>query len=73
MFDFIYTIPAWVPAAVICGVLALVALVIYILGAAQGRPRRLCHPLEHEKAPGKTEGTDPGGVPESVPGGVVLI
>ena len=36
MFDFIYTVPAWIPAAVICGVLALAALVIYILGAAQG-------------------------------------
>ena len=37
------------------------------------RPRRLRGPLEHEEAPGQAEGTDPGGVPEAVPCGVVFI
>lgn len=36
MFDFIYTVPAWVPSAVICGVLALLALIAYLAGKAQG-------------------------------------
>ena len=34
--DFIYAIPAWIPSAIICGVLAIAALVVYILGKAQG-------------------------------------
>ena len=34
--DFLTAIPAWLPPAIIAGGCGLAALVIYILGAAQG-------------------------------------
>lgn len=34
--DFLMSIPAWLPPAIIAGGCGLAALVIYILGAAQG-------------------------------------
>ena len=38
--DFLYAIPAWIPPAIIAGGCAIAALVIYILGAAQGYTRQ---------------------------------
>ena len=43
------------------------------LRVVQGRPERLRDLLEHPKTAGQTEGTDPGGVPESVPWGAVHV
>lgn len=34
--DFLLSIPAWAPPAIIAGVLFLAAIVIYLLGMAQG-------------------------------------
>lgn len=34
--DFLLSIPAWIPPAIIAGGCALAALVIYVLGMAQG-------------------------------------
>jgi hypothetical protein len=38
--DFLLSIPAWIPPAVICGGCAIAALVVYILGMAQGYTRQ---------------------------------
>ena len=34
--DFLFSIPAWIPPAIIAGGCGIAALIVYILGAAQG-------------------------------------